>query len=207
MADGPIVGIVLAAGSSSRLGRPKQLLPFAGRPLLEQTLRLVNAAGLAEVVVVLGGSAVAIQQQVNFGRARPLVNPDYQAGQSTSLRVGLAAVAATARAVVFILGDQPLQQTATIDALIATYRQTGGAIVMPSYRGVRGNPVLFDRRLFPQLEALTGDEGARSLLRAQADHVVTVPIDSPPPADVDSWADYRAVLRAAGQPDPGPPEA
>ena len=203
-----IAGVVLAAGASSRLGRPKQLLPFRGRPLLEATLARVAAAQLDEIVVVLGGSAAEILAQVKLHGARPVVNPDYREGQSTSLRVGLAAVEDRAEAVVFILGDQPLQSAPVIDALIDTYRRTGAPIVVPSYGGARGNPVLFARVTYPLLHGLTGDQGARPLLRARADLVREVPVDAPaPPADIDTWDDYRAVLVAAGEPDPGPQPA
>ena len=200
-----IAGVVLAAGASSRLGEPKQLLPFRGRPLLEATLARVATARLDEVVVVLGGSAEAILEQVELHGARPVLNPDYRAGQSTSLRAGLAAVEDRAEAVVFILGDQPLQSVAVIDALIAAYRQTGAPIVAPTYGGVRGNPVLFASVTYPLLHGLTGDQGARPLLRARADLVHDLPVAEPaPPADIDTWDDYRAVLAAAGEPDPGP---
>jgi molybdenum cofactor cytidylyltransferase len=200
-----IAGVVLAAGASSRLRRPKQLLPFRGRPLLEATLALVAAAALDEVVVVLGGSAEAILDAVDLRGARPVVNPDYLAGQSTSLKTGLAAVEDRAEAVVFILGDQPLQSVAVIDALVETYRATGAAIVAPTYGGLRGNPVLFASLAYPLLHGLTGDQGARPVLRARADLVREVPLDAPsPPADIDTWEDYRAVLAAAGEPDPGP---
>jgi molybdenum cofactor cytidylyltransferase len=203
-----IAGIVLAAGASSRLGRPKQLLPFRGRPLLEATLEQVAAARLDEVVVVVGGSAEAVLAAVQLHGARPVVNPDFLAGQSTSLRVGLAAVAERAAAVVFILGDQPLQQPAVIDALVDTYGRTGAPIVAPTYNGRRGNPILFDRTLFGDLLTLTGDTGARPLLRARAELIQEVPVaGDAPPADIDTWDDYRAMLRAAGEPDPGPWEA
>jgi molybdenum cofactor cytidylyltransferase len=200
-----IAGVVLAAGASSRLGQPKQLLPFRGRPLLEATLARVAQAGLDEVVVVLGGSADDVLARVRFGAARPVVNPDYQAGQATSLQVGLAAVADTADAVIFLLGDQPLQSVAVIDRLIAAHRAGAGPIVAPSYGGVRGNPVLFARATYPLLRALSGDQGARPLLRQRPDLAHDVAVDeAAPPADVDTWDDYRALLRAAGEPDPGP---
>jgi CTP:molybdopterin cytidylyltransferase MocA len=195
-----IAGVVLAAGASSRLGQPKQLLPFRGRPLLETTLARVVTARLDEVVVVLGGSAEAILAQIDLHGARPVLNPDYRDGQSTSLRAGLAAVEDRAEAVVFVLGDQPLQSVAVIDALVATYRQTGAPIVAPTYGGVRGNPVLFASVTFPLLHGLSGDQGARPLLRARADLVRDVPVGVPaPPADIDTWDDYRAVLAAAGE--------
>lgn len=203
-----IAGVVLAAGASSRLGRPKQLLPFRGRPLLEHTLALVAELGLDEVVVVLGGSAEAILERIVLHGARPVANPNYAAGQSTSLKAGLAAVEERADAVIFLLGDQPLLPAGTVPALIETYQTTGAPIVVPSYGGVRGNPVLFDRLVFPLLHGLKGDQGARPLLRARADLVREAPVDATaPPADIDTWEDYRAVLALAGEPDPGPEPA
>lgn len=199
-----IAGVVLAAGASSRLGRPKQLLPFRGRPLLEQTLARVVAARLDEVVVVLGGGAAAILDAIELHGARPVINPDYLAGQSTSLKAGLAAVEDRAEAVVFILGDQPLQSVAVIDALVATYLDSGGPIVVPVYGGARGNPVLFASVTYPLLHGLAGDQGARPLLRSHAHLVREAPVAEPaPPADIDTWDDYRAILIAAGEPDPG----
>ncbi|MCC6629159.1 MAG: nucleotidyltransferase family protein [Chloroflexi bacterium] len=200
-----IAGVVLAAGASSRLGRPKQLLPFRGRPLLEATLARVAQAQLDDVVVVLGGSAAEVMAQVRFGAARPVINSAYQNGQATSLRAGLAVIEGNADAVVFLLGDQPLQSVAVIDRLIAAFHAGAGPIVAPAYGGVRGNPVLFARATYPLLQALTGDQGARPLLRQRPDLVHDVAVDeSAPPADIDTWDDYRAVLRAAGEPDPGP---
>lgn len=203
-----IAGVVLAAGASSRLGRPKQLLPFRGRPLLEATLARVAQTQLDDIVVVLGGSAAEVMAQVRFGVTRPVINPAYQNGQATSLRAGLAAVEGNADAVVFLLGDQPLQSIAVIDRLIAAFHAGAGPIVAPAYGGVRGNPVLFARVTYPLLQALTGDQGARPLLRQRPDLVHDIAVDeSAPPADIDTWDDYRAVLHAAGEPDPGPEPA
>ena len=190
-----ISGIVLAAGRSSRLGRPKQLLPLGGFPLLTHVLRNAAASKLDEVVLVLGHEAARIGSAVGDWGQRVVVNPDYAAGQSTSLRAGLAAVDPTADAALILLGDQPQVGPAIIDALIAAYRASGGAIVVPSYGGSQGPPVLFDRTLFPELAAVTGDEGARGVVRARAAEVVAVPVgDGPPPRDVDTEEDYAALV-------------
>lgn len=190
-----ISGVVLAAGGSSRLGRPKQILPLGGLPLLAHVLRNAAAAGLDEVVLVLGHEAAAIAGAVGEWGQRVVVNPDYAAGQSSSLKAGLAAIDPSAEAVLFLLGDQPEVGPAIIDAVLEAYRQEPRPIVAPTYGGRIGNPVLFRRDLFPDLARLEGDEGARGLLRARPNDVLRVPVSAgAPPPDVDTEADYRALL-------------
>jgi molybdenum cofactor cytidylyltransferase len=107
-ARGPIVGVILAGGSSSRLGRPKQLLPLGDRPVLAHTLAHALAADLDGVIVVLGHEATAVQERIDFAGAQVVINDAYREGQSTSLRAGLATLPPDADAALFILGDQPL---------------------------------------------------------------------------------------------------
>ncbi len=199
----PVAGIILAGGSSSRLGRPKQLLPLAGRPLLAHTLDNAARSRLDELVVVLGHEAEAIRDQVDFAaaRARVVVNDRYREGQSTSLHAGLAALSSETAAALFLLGDQPLIGPAIIDAIIDAYARTGGPIVMPAYDGQRGNPVLFDRALWSELEQIVGDQGARGVVRAHPREVVEVPMSGAHATqDIDTAEDYerlRAHLEAA----------
>jgi len=188
---------VLAAGSSSRLGRPKQLLPLGGRPLLARTLDNAARSSLDGIVVVLGHDAEAIQSKVDFAAAsaRVVVNERYREGQSTSLHAGLAALPPDATAALFILGDQPLLGPAVFDAILDAYARTGGPIVQPVYDGRRGNPVLFDRALWPELAQVTGDQGARGVLRAHQSEVVAVPIEGEHYTDdIDTEEDYQRLL-------------
>jgi molybdenum cofactor cytidylyltransferase len=192
---GPIVGVILAAGSSSRLGRPKQLLPLGDRPVLDHTVANAAASSLDGLIVVLGHEAAAIEAQVDLGPARVVRNDAYREGQSTSLRAGLAALPTDTAAALFILGDQPLIGPAILDALITAYRRTAASIVMPTYDGQRGNPVLIARALFPDLARITGDQGARGVIRAHATEVLDVPIPGPPPTDdLDTQEDYDRLL-------------
>ena len=192
-----ISGVILTAGRSSRLGRPKQLLPLAGVPLLTHVLRNAVASSLDEVILVLGHEAARIEAAVGEWGQRVVVNPDYAAGQSTSLRAGLGAIDPTAAAALVLLGDQPQVGPAVIDAVIEGYRTSGGSIVVPHYGGRPGNPVLFARSRFPELARITGDEGARGVVRAHAGEVVAVPVAAgPPPRDVDNEEDYAALLAA-----------
>lgn len=192
---GPIIGVILAAGSSSRLGRAKQLLPLGERPVLAHALANALAAELDGVIVVLGHAAVAIQAQITFEPARVVLNEAYQEGQSTSLRAGLAALPPATAAALFILGDQPLIGPTVHNALIAAYRHTGAPIVIPTYDGQRGNPVLIARRLFAELAQVSGDQGARGVIRAHNAEVLEVPIAGPPlNDDLDTEEDYARLL-------------
>ena len=191
----PIYAVILAAGSSSRLGRPKQLLPLGDRPVLAHTVANAAASSLDDLIVVLGHEVATIQSRVDFGPARIVLNDAYREGQSTSLRAGLAALPPETAAALFILGDQPLIGPTILDALIAAYRHTGAPIVMPTYDGQRGNPVLIARALFPELADITGDQGARGVIRAHAAEVHDVPIAGPPPTDdLDTQEDYDRLL-------------
>jgi molybdenum cofactor cytidylyltransferase len=190
-----ISAVVLAAGRSTRLGRPKQLLDLGGQPLLSHVLRHAAAANLDEFILVLGYEAERIAKSVGNLGQRDVVNPDFASGQSTSVRAGLAALSPDSEAAIFLLGDQPQVGPAIIDAVIDAYHRTGGPIVVPTYDGQRGNPVLFAKSLYPDLARLTGDAGARFIVRAHAAKVVAVPVgDGPPPRDVDTEADYTALL-------------
>lgn len=191
-----IVGVILAAGRSARLGRPKQLLPLDGPPLLTHVLRHAAASTLDEVVLVLGHEAAAIAAAVGDWGQRIVVNPDFASGQSSSVRAGLAALDPATEAVLFLLGDQPGVGPEIIDALVAAYRDSGAKIVVPVYGEIAGNPVLFDRSHFPELAELTGDQGARDIIRAGPPGLLRLPMTVPPPADVDTEDDYAVIVAA-----------
>jgi molybdenum cofactor cytidylyltransferase len=202
-----IAGIVLAAGQSSRLGRPKQLLPIHGEPLIRHTLRRVLASSLDQVILVVGHEADDVRTAVADLPVACVFNPDAAAGQSTSVRAGLAALSPEAEAAVFILGDQPGVDPNVIDTLIASWRESGAPVVVPRYEDRMGNPVLFDRRLFPELATLEGDSGARPVVRAYHDsgELHAVPVAGSAPPDVDTEADYAALIAALSLPqEPAP---
>jgi molybdenum cofactor cytidylyltransferase len=196
-----IAGIILAAGGSSRLGRPKQLLSLQGEPLLRHTVRRALASSLDAVIVVIGHHAGEVRAAIADLPVRVVINPHAAKGQSTSVLAGLAALnqapgQAEIEAVIMLLGDQPGVEPAVIDALIACWRETGAAIVAPRYRDGLGNPVLFDRRVLPELTNLTGDIGARDIIRAHqhAGDFTLLPVDGPAPPDVDTEDDYAALI-------------
>jgi molybdenum cofactor cytidylyltransferase len=204
-----VSGVILAAGTSSRLGRPKQLLDLHGEPLLRRTVRNALASTLDEVILVLGARAEEIAAAVGELGQRTVINGDYAEGQATSLVAGLKSVDPRANGVLFLLGDQPQIGPSIIDTLIGRFRQDTPSIVQPVYGGVPANPVLFSRTLKDELLAVSGDEGARALVRARKDEVVRLPVsDGPPPRDVDTEEDYRALLNEMARPDePSAPES
>jgi len=191
-----IAALVLAAGTSSRMRRQKLLLPMeGGRPLIRLSVERVVAAGLDDVVVVLGRDAEAVGAALAGLPVRTVVNPDYAEGQSTSLRAGLAALGPATEAVVVALGDQPLPDPALIGRLVGALRETRRSIVVPRYHDGRGNPVLFAAALFDELRAVTGDQGGRGVVARDPGRVAEVPVDAPMPPDVDTWDDYSALGR------------
>ena len=194
-----VSGLVLAAGGSSRLGQPKQLLPYRGTILLDWVVRTVAAAeSLDQMTVVLGGASREVRAQLTLGRARVVENPDFGEGCSSSYQAGLAALDPQAAAVVVVLGDQPGVQTEDIDLLVGEWRRTGATIMATSYRGERGHPLLFSRELFGHLEELQGDKAAWKILDRHPDWVCDVTVDRPLPQDVDTWQDYEVVQADRG---------
>jgi molybdenum cofactor cytidylyltransferase len=160
---GRVAGVILAAGGSERMGRPKLLEAWKGEPLIRYALRGAVEGSLDPIVVVLGDRAEALRLAIGDFPVRMVVNQDWRAGQSTSLRLGLQAVEAQSEAVVFLLGDMPLVKPDLIRLLRRTHAASLAAIVLPTADGRRGNPVLFDRSTFGALTEVEGDRGGRAI--------------------------------------------
>ncbi|HEV2872082.1 MAG TPA: nucleotidyltransferase family protein [Actinomycetota bacterium] len=191
---GPVLGVVLAAGGSTRMGRPKQLAELDGRPLLAHVLAAVDDAPLDRVVVALGGAADAVLDRVELGRAEPLVVEGWAAGMGHVLASALARAGGDWEAVVVLLGDQPLVPGRAVARVVEAWRAGAGPMVTATYDGRPGHPTLFDRRLLPDLLRLTGDTGARDLLAAHPDRVHRVEVgDLASDADIDVEADLERV--------------
>jgi molybdenum cofactor cytidylyltransferase len=181
-----IPGIVLAAGKSSRMGRPKSLLPVepGGESFLDRITRVLLEAGVGEVIVVLGSEASAVRAAVPWektARTRLVENPDYEQGQLSSLVAGLrAADRPGVRAVLVTLVDVPLVSAATVRAVLHAYRVSEGApIVRPARRGRFGHPVIFDRRLFEELRHADPAAGAKLVVRAHSAEAWGVEVPDP----------------------------
>ncbi len=160
---------------------------------MDRVLRTLREASLDRVVVVLGAHAAEIRRVVKFEGEEVIVNRAYRLGMSASLRAGLGAVK-DADAVIVVLGDQPLVTPATVEAIIQRYRKTRAAVVVPVHRGVRGNPVLLDRSLFPEIEEIRGDVGAKAVVARHEDGLVQVDVNDPGILkDIDTPAEYSAA--------------
>ena len=196
----PVLAVVLAAGGSTRMGRPKQLAELDGRPLLAHVLAAVDAAPVDRVVVALGGAAEAVLEQVDLGRAEPLVVDGWAAGMGHVLASTLAKAGDDWEAVVVLLGDQPLVPGGAVARVVEAWRSGAGPVVTATYGGRPGHPRLFDRGLLPELLRLTGDTGARDLVLAAAathpDRVHRVEVgDLGSDTDIDVEADLERVGR------------
>jgi CTP:molybdopterin cytidylyltransferase MocA len=204
---GPVLGVVLAAGGSTRMGRPKQVADLDGRPLLAHVLGALGSApvdggsgGLMpsspvdRLVVALGGAASEVLDRVELGRAEPLVVEGWAAGMGHVLAATLAQAGGDWGAVVVLLGDQPLVSGRAVARVVEAWRSGAGPVVAATYGGRPGHPKLFDRRLLPDLLRLTGDTGARDLVAAHPDWVHQVEVgDLGSDADVDVEADLDRV--------------
>jgi molybdenum cofactor cytidylyltransferase len=179
----PTAGVILAAGSSTRMGSPKQLLKIKGESLIERILDAALGSKLETIFLVLGHEFQKIQQalgpKIGDPRLELLVNYQYQKGLSQSLRCGLERVKDIYPSVMFLLGDQPLIDSKIIDHLLEVFWSADQEICVPTYRGQRGNPVIFSQKTYPELEKLAGDKGARDLIQALSDKVLFVELEKP----------------------------
>jgi len=198
--DSSTSAVVLAAGTSTRMGTVKQLLRLDGRPLLQHVLDNVRASGVREIVLDLGFAAEAIRREIEAENVRVVINQSYLQGMGTSLRAGLSAVDPQADSALIVLADQPFVRPATLDQLIAEHHRSKPQIVIPTYRGFRGNPVLLDRSVFQEVMALEADMGCRAIFGDHADEIVKVPIDDVGILlDIDHKSDFDALGRVGNR--------
>jgi molybdenum cofactor cytidylyltransferase len=188
-----ISGLVLAAGGSRRLGRPKQLLPYRDGTLLGHVVATARGCGFDQLVVAIGGAADEVRATVDLSGADVVVNDAYGEGCSSSIAAALRVVKGDV--LVLMLGDQPGVTAQTVRALVAG--RGDAPLAVCRYDDGRGHPIAFGRSTFADLAALHGDKGVWRLLDHAGDNVREVAIAGAVPLDVDTEADYAAVLARA----------
>lgn len=181
--------VVVAAGASSRLGKPKQLLLYKGETLLRHAAKAAIESGASDVVVVLGFDAVAMLSELGGVPVRTVVNEEWPEGMGSSIRHGIDALGSQVKCAVVMLGDQPYVTPQHICSLASRHFDGGAPIVASLYDNVRGVPCAFGSEVFPELLALTGDSGAKELIRAASAKVDTVPFFGGS-LDIDTQEDY-----------------
>ncbi|HEY4688065.1 MAG TPA: nucleotidyltransferase family protein [Anaerolineae bacterium] len=193
MKNDRIAGVILAAGESKRLGQPKQLISWNGKPLIEHTARVALAGGLDPVVVVIGYRADEVRAAIQ-APATIIENPRWHEGMSTSLHAGLDALPSDVIAAIMLLIDQPRVDARHIKAMVEAYRSSVQPIVVSTFQGRRASPTLFDRSLFGELAQVSGDTGGRSVLLAHPDRVTAVEAGSEITLlDIDTPDDWQRI--------------
>lgn len=189
-----VVVVVLAAGGSRRLGRPKQLLDFHGAPLVDAALGTARSSGADQVVLALGGAADEVLETADLAGVDVALNPDFEEGCATSIRASLGRVREDADGVVLLLGDQPGVTAETVRTLVR--ESAGHAVGVCEYDDGLGHPLWFHRQMFETLRGLHGDKAVWKLVDAGQDvDVVRVRVPGHVPRDVDTWADYQSLLK------------
>jgi molybdenum cofactor cytidylyltransferase len=191
----PVAAIVLAAGRAKRFGAQKLLAPFGSSTVVRTVVDTVRKAGVDYLVVVGGPGGDAVRAAVGGAGVVWAENLEPDRGLSSSVATGVAAIPPNVGAALIVLGDQPTVSVQVVERVVATWREGGGPVVAPRYRGLRGNPVLFDSALFGALGELVGEHGARDLITSDPSRVTMVDVAEPPPMDIDTPSDYDELLR------------
>lgn len=186
-----VAAIVLAAGRSRRMGNFKPLLPFGDKTVIESCITNLRAAGIDEIVVVIGHRADEVQKQLENSNVSFARNPDPNSEMSASIAVGVNDVGPNANALLIVLVDHPAVPSSIIKQLIEGWEQTKKRLVQPQFDGRGGHPVLIDLALRAELMSLNPEQGLRGLFERHRNEVHRVIVDSPYVArDMDTWEDY-----------------
>ncbi|MFR9749744.1 NTP transferase domain-containing protein [Nocardia sp. 004] len=194
MTSGFRTGVVLAAGSSRRLGTPKQILPYRNTTILGATLDAVRSCAFDQLIVTLGGAAAAVRRKVDLTGLDVVMAEDFGSGCSASVRSALRAVDPRAEGIVLMLGDQPGLSVATVDRLLA--EGTSAPIMICRYRDGVGHPFWLSRTVFDELTRLPGDKAVWKIIDSGRIAVSRLDVDTPVPLDVDTWDDYERLCAA-----------
>ena len=194
-----ISAILTAAGESTRMGRPKPLLPWHGVTLLEYQIRTLTDAGVAQVVVVLGHQAELFAPYAKGPGVRSVVNPQYRLGKTTSIKAGLQSIAPDADGILLLAVDQPRTKE-IISTLIRAHLESDALIISPRYQGHGGHPLIFSFSLKEELERISEErQGLREVFQAHRGHISEVELDDPlVRLDINTPEDYEAAKSQYG---------
>lgn len=193
-----IAAVILSAGESSRMGRPKALLPIDGQTFIEKIVKALREAGLQNIIVILGHDAEAMRQKITHLPVTILVNPEYRKGQLSSLRVAIRHLLANDRCsgLLVHLVDHPYIDAALVNLLIEGLEDSGKLIAVPRFRGKRGHPVIFARSLFNELLNAPEDQGAKAVVNAHRDETLEIETeDKGITLDIDTPELYRQHVK------------
>ena len=189
-----ITGVILAAGTSTRMGRPKLLLNLGGLPVLQHVLNAAAASPLDEILVVMGPEAGDVASALSVPpSARLVTNSEFAEGQSTSLRAGLQAAGPGSLAAVIMLGDQPEVRPGALAAVVGEFGRRPGPVLQAAYRGRPAHPTLLARAIWSEVISGTADEGARAWIKLHPGARRLVEVGGDPPDDIDTAEDYERV--------------
>ena len=195
-----ISAILLGAGESKRMGADKLSLPWGGKTVLKHCFETLSRSEVQELVVVLGVRNKGLKNLFQGRKTKVAINPYSYRGMSTSIRRGLKVLRSRNEGILIALGDQPLLKTRTINVLIHAFQKGRGGIIIPSFHGRRGHPVIFHRRYKKELLNLEGDVGGKSVTERHPQEVRTVRVRSMGVVtDVDTWRDYKKELERRGK--------
>jgi molybdenum cofactor cytidylyltransferase len=187
-----ISAILLGAGESRRMGANKLLLPWGKKTVLTHCVDTLLRSTVKEVIVVLGDRTKVMEDQLGGRKVKVVINPKYRKGMSTSIQKGIGAIDPNSHGILIALGDMPFLGSRTVNSLIRTFSQGKGTIVVPSFRGRKGHPVIFHRRYKKELLQLEEDVGGKSIIERHPEEVRLVQIRSEGVIkDIDTWKDYK----------------
>jgi molybdenum cofactor cytidylyltransferase len=194
-----IGAMILAAGESKRMGKPKLLLPFGEKTIIETIVEIVVSSRVEKTLVILGSDREKIEEKIKNFPVEFAYNRDWRSGMLSSVQCGFKVLAGDAHGVLVVLGDQPKISTTVINKLIDAYRSSGKGIVLPVYRGERGHPVLLDVKYRGDVANLSPETGLRGTVYNHPEDILEVEVESPSILkDIDDMSDYKRELENKG---------
>ncbi|NIM57698.1 MAG: NTP transferase domain-containing protein [Candidatus Aminicenantes bacterium] len=188
--------MILAAGESKRMGKPKLLLPFGDKTIIETIVQTVVSSKVEKTLVILGSEREKIEEKIKNYPVKIVYNRDFRSGMLSSVQCGLEALPEEAKAVLVVLGDQPKISTTVINKLIDAYKSSGKGIVLPVYKKERGHPVLVDVKYREEVKNLSPEVGLRGTVYNHPEDILEVEVETPSIfQDIDDQSDYKKELK------------